>query len=769
MDPPLPCAVAALATFALASAQQPFDADAALDAADVVWTTPSKDSSGAMPIGNGEVGAMVWFAPDGVLHLLLSRTDSFSEASRLLKLGEVRVRMRAPAVGEAFAQRLHLRDGAITIAYGAGTAPATLRVFVDCGSDVVFVEGENVAPVTIECDSWRRTPRRLRGDELQSSWTMRDAPDDVVVTESADERVSVPVGFTTEDAVGWRHHDATSVVAMTTARQGLDPAAVPDPLLRRTFGLVCSCPDSTAPDADASAPATLQAPRRFALRIAAPCLQVEKAAHEWDERVWTMVGGADPAKARARTVEWWREFWQRSWVFADAGGAAADSAAKTSRLSQALALQRWIQACGGRGNFPIKFNGSIFTVEPKATGGQPFDADWRRWGDCFWWQNTRLPYYPMLAQGDFDMQAPLFRLYRDTLPVAEQRVQRWYGGKVRGAYWPETMTPFGTHANGDYGWQRKDLPANKVLCPWWEFARNQGLELLALMLDRFDYERDPAFVRNELLPIAVPVLAWFATAYPREPDGTLRIEPTQSIETYWHGVVDDAPTVAGLHCVLDRLLGLPAQLPADVAHELPLDDWRALRKALPPIPVLEQDGERMLAPAAAFDSKRSNCESPELYAVFPFRCYGLGRPGLDLARAAYAHRKDRFTNGWPQDGQDAALLGFVDDAAANVLAKLQNQNAAHRFPAMWGPNFDWLPDQCHGSNLLDTVHRMLLQCDGDTTAVLPCWPRGWDVSFRLHASRRTQVECEYRHGRIERLVVTPPERARDVIAPREAR
>ena len=64
-------------------------------------------------------------------------------------------------------------------------------------------------------------------------------------------------------------------------------------------------------------------------------------------------------------------------------------------------LQRWVQACGGRGAFPIKFNGSIFSVEPKFTGGQPFDADWRRWGDCFWWQNTRLPYYPMLAQGDW--------------------------------------------------------------------------------------------------------------------------------------------------------------------------------------------------------------------------------------------------------------------------------------------------------------------------------------------------------------------------------
>ena len=32
-------------------------------------------------------------------------------------------------------------------------------------------------------------------------------------------------------------------------------------------------------------------------------------------------------------------------------------------LSRAYALQRYINACAGRGAYPIKFNGSIFTVD----------------------------------------------------------------------------------------------------------------------------------------------------------------------------------------------------------------------------------------------------------------------------------------------------------------------------------------------------------------------------------------------------------------------
>ncbi len=893
-----------------------------LDDCDVVWTTPSRDASGAMPIGNGEVGCSVWCTPAGELQFYVARTDSFSEASRLLKLGRVRVQVRPPEPGEPFEQRLCLREGCIRVTLGAGERRLVLRLFVDSDADVVHVVGESARPeqLVVEVDSWRRAARRLTGEEGKSSWTMREAPDAVVVEESADEAVRTDQ----QARLGCVHRNGSSVVAFTAARQGLDPQAVPDLLLHRAFGLLAQVAGGGAGSMREPLPAILVAPRAttFALQIAAPCLQ-EGERGQWEARANALLDAADAAAAQARTAAWWAAFWQRSWVFVagdriaavpanahplrlgvDSGGGnrfvgaiervrilvderevfatapgrdlpvvvadlqalslpngfrieavlqqdaahpigrivdkltagrgdgflfdtypgdslrlivgdrelvakgscpagarhevaaafaaatgrmqiycdgvvVADSAdsqggaarpldeAPASRLSRALSLQRWVQACGGRGAFPIKFNGSIFTVEPSFTGDQPFDADWRRWGDCYWWQNTRLPYYPMLAQGDFDMQEPLFRLYRATLAVAEHRVRQWHGD-AEGAYWPETMTPFGTHANGDYGWQRDGVPANKVLCPWWEYARNQGLELLALMLDRWDYEREPAFVRDELWPMAGPVLAWFATAYHRGDDGILHIEPTQSLETYWHGVRDDMPTVAGLHDVLPRLLALPAAVLPD-GHEAVRAGWRALLAALPPLPIAEQDGVRMLLPAAAFDSQRSNCECPELYAVFPFALFGLGKDGLELARAAYQHRHDRFTNGWPQDGQLAALLGYVDDARDNVLAKLQNHNHGHRFPVMWGPNFDWLPDQCHGSNLLDTVQRMLLQCDGERLVVLPCWPCAWDVSFRLHAPGRVVVECEFRAGRVERLEVTPTERRGDVVMGIDAR
>ena len=81
-------------------------------------------------------------------------------------------------------------------------------------------------------------------------------------------------------------------------------------------------------------------------------------------------------------------------------------------VSRAYQLQRWVQACAGRGAYPIKFNGSLFTVDgmdnyQNVPEGSYAGPDHRRWGGPYWWQNTRLIYWPMLYSGDYDQMADL--------------------------------------------------------------------------------------------------------------------------------------------------------------------------------------------------------------------------------------------------------------------------------------------------------------------------------------------------------------------------
>ncbi|MBL8768185.1 MAG: hypothetical protein JNL94_12495, partial [Planctomycetes bacterium] len=547
------------------------------------------------------------------------------------------------------------------------------------------------------------------------------------------------------------------------AHQGLESVAdvTIDPLLHRTFGALVSAADCARRDAStlvSTEPLTI-----FSVRVATHCAQTSDLA-SWQAAARAQLERA-PADTIARDAAQtaWDAFWRRSWIRT---GTIRHPDARVS-LEDAYALTRFVVACGGRGAFPIKFNGSIFTVEPKPSGGPDLNPDWRRWGGDFWWQNTRLPYHAMLAAGDFDSMDPLFALYERALPLCRARARAYHGSghTVDGAYFPETMTSFGTYSNGDYGWDRTGHAASDVLCPYWQWAWNQGPELVALMLDHFDYTQDDAFARERIVPMARDVIAYFDSRFPRDDDGVLRITPTQALETHWHGVVNDLPTVAGLRAITARLTALPGSIVAAADRE----HWTKFAKSLPPLPVREIDGAPRLVAAEQFDPSRQNCEAPELYAVFPFRLATSRTPLLDAARSAYAARVDRFEHGWPQDGQNAALLGLVDEARRIVLAKTTNGHPAHRFPIVWGPNFDWLPDQCHGANLMHTLQLMLLQCEGEAIALLPAWPREWDVAFKLAAPRRTTVEAELKGGKLVRLVVEPESRLRDVVVPTDLR
>jgi hypothetical protein len=364
-------------------------------------------------------------------------------------------------------------------------------------------------------------------------------------------------------------------------------------------------------------------------------------------------------------------------------------------------------------------------------------------------------YHPMLASGDFEMMKPFFQLYENVRPLCEARAKLYYGAD--GCYFPETMTVWGTYANGDYGWNRDGHPARDILCNYWRYAWNQGPELVSLMLDYWDYTRDKAFLTQQALPMAVSVLKYFDTRFKRDEKGALILDPTQAVETFWWGVTNDMPSVAGLNNIMARLCALPENLTTAQDRAF----FARMKAACPTVPV--EQGR--LAPAQQYKDERSNCENPELYAIWPFRLYGLGKPGLEEARAAYAHRANHLDNGWGYDGNCAALLGLTDEAARILRVKCANSHAGYRWPATWGPNFDWLPDQNHGGNLLNTTHLMLLQSDGDKIRLLPAWPRDWDVSFKLHAPGNTTVQCVYRAGKVEKLTVTPSARASDVILP----
>jgi hypothetical protein len=160
----------------------------------------------------------------------------------------------------------------------------------------------------------------------------------------------------------------------------------------------------------------------------------------------------------------------------------------------------------------------------------------------------------------------------------------------------------------------------------------------------------------------------------------------------------------------------------------------------------------------------NNTESSQLYPVFPWGIYGVGKRGLDTAINTWTYDtsviKFRSYIGWKQDNIWAARLGLTDSAWKYTALKLENSK--RRFPAFWGPGFDWVPDHNWGGSGMIGLQEMLMQVDEKRIMIFPAWPKNTDVHFKLHAPYNTTVEAELKSGKLITLKIVPEERRRDV-------
>lgn len=727
-----------------------------LQASNVVWHSPGENSLGSMPSGNGDLGINLWVEKNGDMLFYLSKTDAWSENARLLKLGKVRLSLSPNPFkdGNYFLQKLILEDGTIRVEAGKESERVTIDIWVDANNPVVELDVKSKKPVhaNVRTEPWR-TERRLLNNatELHSAYGLngKDAPTvfiekDTILKESGNRVI-------------WAHRNERSIWKDNLELQGLgnDMLTQQDPLLYRTFGAAIY---SEGLRKNGSSDLVTSKPlKSFSVSVYAVTSQTETLG-KWVSQLTELSEGIRKKSRAARFskhLAWWNDFWNKSSIHITTQ--KQDKKETISTINRGYALQRYLLACSGRGNSPIKFNGSIFTVDTKDLRGEfeGFDADYRRWGGPYWWQNTRLPYWAMLESGDAEMMKPLFKMYLDALPLRELATQTYYNHT--GAFFPETMYFWGTYVDANYGRSRVGLPPGMTENGYIRYYWQGGLELSLMMLDYYAFTKDEPFLTGTLLPVVSAIITFFDEHWNRDEKGKIRFDPAMSLETY-SKAVNPLPEIAGIQKVCEELLSLSS--PKITAAQK--TTWKRMLSELPAMPVREINGLKLLVPAQEYSGKQ-NTENPELYAIFPYRIFGVGKPGLEMAQHTFAAREEKKTGGWQQNAIKAALLGLRDEAAALTSANFNNSNSAYRFPAMWGPNYDWTPDQDHGSVAMIALQKMLLQYDGDKIYLLSAWPVDWDVSFRLHAPENTTIDCKVENGKITRLDIHPESRRKNVV------
>lgn len=448
----------------------------------------------------------------------------------------------------------------------------------------------------------------------------------------------------------------------------------------------------------------------------------------------------------------------------------SDTDPKAREIARNYQLFRYMLACNAYGDTPTKFNGSLFTFDPcYVKGNKHLTPDFRQWGGASMTaQNQRLVYWPMLKTGDWDMMDSQFNYYLRMLRNAELMTESYWGHK--GACFTEQIENFGLPVAYSYGMEPRTgmRPRGKQANAYCEYLWDTVMDFCLMMIRTNTYEgRDI----TPYIPFIESCLTFFdehyrmlalqRTVQPFDRKKHYIFYPGTAGETY-KMATNSSQTIAALTAVLKELISLPDQY---ISKEKKAH-WQEMLSHIPPLPFRMMEGHKVIAPAQSFE-RLMNVEINQLYPVFPYDMYGLGRPDLEVARDTWRYgidqpkwQKNRHES-WHQDAIFCARLGLLTEARDLVWRKLQN--GRHRFPAFFGPGHDWTPDHNWGGTGMIALQEMLMQNVGDSILILPCWPKEWNVSFKLHAPKQTTVECTYNNGKIEKLSVFPESRRKNII------
>lgn len=736
----------------------------------IVWDKQSKDATGSMPLGGGNLGLNVW-VENGELLFYIGSPDAFDEAGNVIKLGRVRIKSDPNIFEKDFQQELVFNDGYIRFnGKLKNGSSVTARLWVDVFKPVIHLEIDCADPVQFVAsyETWSAETPRYKGvfSNKGLEWSFR-------LNEELYSKTRL------------------SVMAKC-GMNGLD-AKVPDPGRNLILGgrMVAK---NMEPAGETTGKYMATSYKGWAMKTSGKVKKLDLAFliriaqddtfDKWQSAIDKMEIAVlkDSKTDFKKTTRWWNQFQQRSyihiWPVNKQIPLAKDTAWLVGRNYQ---LIRYMFGCNSSGKFPTLFNGGFFNVDVpvfnEALGSQSPDA--RLWGGTgFMAQNQRLLYWPLIRSGDYDVLKVAMDFYKDRAETQRARAIKCFG--VDGTPFPESVNWCGLFSDG-LGAKSGHCSAKHL-----EYHYTSTLDFAFMMIEYARYGNDI----RPYLPVVEGIIAYYDQYYRNEnkkrtgqeldPQGKLSIYPSCALE-FAQGAKNNTDAIAGLDAITEGLLALPE----GVLTPEKINYYKNFRKTLPVYPTLENKGNKYLAVAQSFESNSTwqNLEFPQMYSVFPFHRFGVGLPNLDLAKNTWKYGwinrtfQDDYIC-WYQNGIFTARMGMADSAKIYCVKKVLHSGEPARllykqwptpcypmrFPTFYNTfTFDHSPCMDHGGTAMIGLQEMLMQTPGNKIILFPAWPKEWDVDFKLFAPQQTTVEVSVRNGKVVTLKVNPEWRGTDIV------
>lgn len=696
---------------------------------DYTWTSQSKNSSESMPVGGHDIGLNVW-VENGDLLIYMCQSGWLDENNTLLKAGRLRLRFSDNVLaGSDFRQNLEVSTGLMTIS----CADMSINIWSDATSPDIYiqVDGKKKRHATLSYESWRTKDEVVPPDarmQCAYKWLSGDC---MMYADSVSPSAH---------SVKFSHvNRQETIFDRTVAIEGLDPikASLYNPLAGLEMKGEMSVPalkytgiskgkyidtDFTAWNYEGDA-------KKFDVHVRLTSYPDAPAA------------ARKPADSRLRTAYWWADFWSRSHIYlprAESNLSEPEPTDSAAVILRNYDLMRFMLGCNASGRWVTKFNGGLFTFDPSLVDpSRKFTPDYRCWGGGTQTaQNQRLVYWPMVKSGDLQMLRVQLDAYKRMLGNATARTRFYWGHD--GASFTEQMECFGLPNPAEYGEHAPGQDRGVESNAWLEYLWDTSLEFCMMALEANKYQNMDIADYEELI---WQCLLFFDEHYqyealklgklPLAEGDKLVIYPGAGAETH-KMAYNPCSTVAALQVVGQAWVDYATKVgkPADVIAKA-----KTLVSHVPEIPFRYIDGHKVIAPAVAW-ARINNVETTQMYPVFPWRVFGVGRPDLQVAIDTWTldpwSIEMKSARGWKQDNIWAACLGLADEAAKLNYEKMAN--GPYRFPAFYDMGFDWAPDFNRGGSGMIGIQEMVMQRTPDGQIIdLPAWPARWGkVVYKLY-------------------------------------
>ncbi|MFV1967934.1 MAG: DUF5703 domain-containing protein [Pirellulaceae bacterium] len=720
-----------------------FDAEGLVSRNDVLYTSPSVEPWEAMPVGGGDLSAMVRCDGEN-LHLHLTKSDAWgfqappdaplgtrffnnvSPGHIRIALGEVTQKLAA----KRFRQRLDLYRGQIVVTLGEGDEAVQLLIWGHPYREVLIVEVSDPHPEA-----------STLGIEL-SEW--RDA---------------MAVDITDSVLVAWETHTRPARPHLATSGMEEYFTKETDPLLGRVTAVAADVPGVNALKErvnERTATITLPDDRPETFHLLIACAVTPKAGPNPLNDVQRELDAARQIpfdRLRDEHEVWWRAYWGKSFLRLE----SPDSMAQWSTASYYVHL--YTLGCVNRGPVPAKWDG----------GAGLMRGDDRTWGLAEWVQEIRFTYLPLYAANRLGMAKGFSDHYTRMLPYLREQTKSMWG--LPGLWIPETVLPWGgvedwVLREGDV--HRKEFapwdPANASYGRFHHYNRYVGFlftcasEVCWNYFAYYRYSGDEDYLASEAYPIIRDVAEFLSHLLCKGDDERYHLDPANGLETWWM-VRDPADAMDGIRWQFTTFIQLSElyQRDGDLRERC-----RAQLKALPdpPLGVWRTDGTvdtsiDAYAPAvrAGTRDRHRNFENPALYRLFPFGLSGgIGSGDHGRAVRTFEQRIFPAMQSWSMDAIWAARLGLRDQACS-LLARHTKKWNRFRYGGWDSGNSTVFPDNLAVVPYFDgagvacfALNEILLQSHGGILRILPAVAEDWSGAFQLRAEGGFLVGVDFENG-----------------------